>query len=55
MCSRRWEWSLTLKILLLPHLLLATSIQGTFHKLSACNCTLEAQSDGKGNIGCVST
>ncbi|XP_055259029.1 CD48 antigen [Moschus berezovskii] len=28
MCSRRWEWSLTLEILLLPHLFLATNIQG---------------------------
>lgn len=28
MCSRRWEWSLTLGILLLPHLFLAISIQG---------------------------
>ncbi|XP_061257357.1 CD48 antigen [Bos javanicus] len=28
MCSRRREWSLTLEILLLPHLFLAISIQG---------------------------
>ena len=51
MCSRRRECSLTLEILLLPVLFLATSIQGTFHRLSACNCALEAQSDGKGNTG----
>ena len=55
MCSRRWELSLALELLLLPHLFLATSIQGTFHKLSASNCALKALSDGKGNMGRGST
>ncbi|XP_021537578.1 CD48 antigen isoform X3 [Neomonachus schauinslandi] len=28
MCSQRWEWCLALELLMLPHLFLATSIQG---------------------------
>lgn len=38
MFSSRWEQHLALELLLLLHLFLATTIQGTFHKLSACAC-----------------
>lgn len=42
MCSRRWEWSLTLKILLLPHLFPATSIQGpTKYAIPGGNVSLQ--------------
>lgn len=55
MCSRRREWCLALELLLLPHWFLATSIQGTFHELSACDCVLRAWSGAKRNMACGST
>ncbi|XP_070323733.1 CD48 antigen [Odocoileus virginianus] len=42
MCSRRWEWFLALAILLLPHLFLATSIQGpTIYAIPGGNVSLQ--------------
>lgn len=43
MNSQRWECCLALEHLLLLHLFLATSIQGTLRKSCACNCALKAR------------
>lgn len=48
MCFQRW--CLALELLFLLHLLLATSTQGTLHKLCACDCVLKARvRRGRGN------
>ncbi|XP_034865839.1 CD48 antigen isoform X1 [Mirounga angustirostris] len=48
MCSQRWEWCLALELLMLPHLFLATSIQGHSEHLvtaiSGSNVSLQISS-----------